>query len=177
MNIEYLLETMTMHAESRSNICRLISENHTLHQLIQIIQQSSEYRLKAIVALEFYARDHWKEVISYSQVIIDISTSINSETEKRCIAKLLEKITEFQHLNSDFILSKHTLEKIASVSFGFLLDGSKTATKVFAMQSLFYVGFKIDWIHPELKAYLMQKSINSSAGFKSRSTKILKKLR
>ncbi|MCL6217388.1 hypothetical protein [Zunongwangia pacifica] len=177
MNIEYQLEKMTLHAESRAKFSRFISENQALPRLIQILQHYSEYRRNAIVAIEFYARAHWEEVLKYSEEIIDISGKVSSETEKRCIAKLLEKITEFQHLNPDFNLPQQSLEKIAALSFDWLLDGSKTATKVFAMQSLFYVGFKIDWIHPELKAYLQHNFMNASAGFRSRSTKILKKLR
>ena len=177
MNIEYELDTMTMHAESRANFSRIISENQFLPGLIQIIQQSSAYRLKAIVALEFYARDHWEEVKNYSEEIIEISTKITSETEKRCISKLMEKISEFQYKDPDFKLPQQSLEQMASVCFDWLLTDSKIATKAFSMQSLFYLGYKIDWIHPELKAYLQRNLSQQSAGFKSRGTKILKKLR
>ncbi len=177
MNVEFHLEKMTMHADSRANVSRIISENQFLPGLIQLIQQSSVYRLKAIVALEFYARDHWEEVKNYSEEIIEISTKITSETEKRCISKLLEKISEFQYKESDFKLPQQSLEKMASVCFDWLLVNSKSATKAFAMKSLFYLGFKIGWIHAELRAYLEQNLAKESAGFKSRGTKILKNLR
>ncbi|TXN35388.1 adenylosuccinate lyase [Flagellimonas hymeniacidonis] len=74
-------------------------------------------------------------------------------------------------------LTPEQLERIMTVCFDWLIGSHKVAAKVFAMSSLYYLGMKYDWVHPELKMVLEQNNHNDSAGYKARAKKTLMDLK
>ncbi|GGG47385.1 hypothetical protein GCM10011414_16350 [Croceivirga lutea] len=107
--------------------------------------------------------------------------SLTSESVLRPMAHICELLTlgYFKHKNPELRahLTNNHLEKITESCFDWLIGNHKVATKVFAMTSLFYLGEKYDWIRPELKSVLEQQIHDGSAGFKSRGSKTLEKLK
>ncbi len=102
---------------------------------------------------------------------------LQSESIIRPMAHVCELLMEAYFKKKDPIFIKHMtpeqLERIMTVCFDWLIGDHKVAAKVFAMSSLFYLGSKYDWVHPELKMVLEQQIHEGTAGFKSRGGKTL----
>lgn len=108
-------------------------------------------------------------------------TNLKSESVLRPMAHICELLTlgYFKQKKPELEnhITNHHLEQITESCFDWLIGNHKVATKVFAMTSLFYLGEKFDWIRPELKSVLEQQIHEGSAGFKSRGSKTLEKLK
>ena len=68
------------------------------------------------------------------------------------------------------------LEKIMTSSFDWLIGPMNMAPKVFSMTSLYYLGLKFNWVHPELKLVLEDSYAEGSTGYQNRAKKTLDKL-
>ncbi|MGW9686609.1 hypothetical protein [Flagellimonas sp. 2504JD1-5] len=106
---------------------------------------------------------------------------LKSESIIRSMAHVCEFSMEAYFEVKDPVFTKNItseqLERILTVCFDWLIGTHKVAAKVFAMSSLYYLGLKYDWVHPELKMVLEQQHHRDSAGYKSRAKKTLAKLR
>lgn len=68
------------------------------------------------------------------------------------------------------------LEQIMTVCFDWLISPMNMAPKVFSMTSLYYLGFKFKWVHPELKLILEDSFAVGTTGYQNRAKKTLDKL-
>ena len=73
-------------------------------------------------------------------------------------------------------LSERDLEIIATTCFDWLIGPHKVATQAYSMTSLYLLGKKFDWIHPELKSVLQKNYAKGSSAYKARARMILKRL-
>ncbi len=91
--------------------------------------------------------------------------------EMVCMAYFKKKDPAFtQHITDS------QLEQIMTVCFDWLISPMNIAPKVFSMTSLYYLGQKFDWVHPELKQVLQDTYADGTPGFRSRAKKTLDKL-
>ncbi|WP_222984456.1 hypothetical protein [Flagellimonas meishanensis] len=108
-------------------------------------------------------------------------SKLRSDSCIRSMAHVCEMVTMayFKKKDSFFrnnITDSH-LEKIMTACFDWLIGPLNIAPKVFAMTSLFYLGMKFDWVHPELKLVLENTTATGTAGYKNRAKKTLDMLR
>lgn len=91
--------------------------------------------------------------------------------EMVCMAYFKKKDPAFtQHITDT------QLEQVMTVCFDWLISPMNMAPKVFSMTSLFYLGQKFDWVHPELKQVLQETFADGTPGYRNRAKKTLDKL-
>ncbi len=73
-------------------------------------------------------------------------------------------------------LKSYHLEEITAACFDWLIGNHKVASQAYSMTSLFLLGKKYDWIHPELRIVLEQNYQSGTAAYKARARMILSKL-
>lgn len=102
---------------------------------------------------------------------------LRSESCIRPIAHVCEMISKAYFDKKDAFFRKNItneqLEKILTACFDWLISPMNVAPKVFSMTSLYYLGMKFDWVHPELKLVLQDTIASGSAGYKNRGKKTL----
>jgi hypothetical protein len=96
------------------------------------------------------------------------------------MAHVCEMICEAYFKKKDPVFVKNItddqLEKLMICCFDWLIGPLNIAPKVFAMTSLYYLGLKFPWVHPELKQVLLDTYANGSTGYQNRAKKTLDKL-
>lgn len=106
---------------------------------------------------------------------------LTSESIIRPMAHVCELTMEAYFKTKDVSFREHItdeqLERVMTVCFDWLIGKHKVAAKVFAMTSLYYLGMKFDWVHPELKLIVEQTVHEGTAGYKYRSGKTLADLK
>lgn len=107
--------------------------------------------------------------------------NLTSESIIRPMAHVCELTMEAYFKTKDTSFREHItdvqLERVMTVCFDWLIGKHKVAAKVFAMTSLYYLGMKFDWVHPELKLIVEQTAHEGTAGYKFRSGKTLADLK
>lgn len=88
----------------------------------------------------------------------------------------ISKICMF--LNQHLSLSDIQEQQITESCFDWLInENGKVATKAYAIRSLFELGKKYDWIHPELKRILSDDYPKHSPAYKAVAREIFKKIK
>jgi len=106
--------------------------------------------------------------------------NLKSEATIRSMACVCEMvcITYFKKEDPAFQknISDEQLEKIMTACFDWLISPMNMAPKVFSMTSLYYLGLKLDWVHPQLRLTLEDTYASGTTGYKNRAKKTLDKL-
>jgi hypothetical protein len=112
---------------------------------------------------------------------VEGTANIKTESCMRPMAHVMELLNEtyFKRKNPKYInaITPQLQEQMVTICFDWLIENHKVATKVFAMTSLFYLGEKHPWVHPELVSILELQIAQGTAGFKNRGGKILNQLK
>lgn len=105
---------------------------------------------------------------------------LTSDSCIRPMAHVCQRVTEayFEKKNLAFRsrITEEQLEKLLMVCFDWLIGNYKTASKVFAMTSLYHLGQRFTWVPPELKQVLVDTIAVGSPGYQHRAKKTLDKL-
>ena len=105
---------------------------------------------------------------------------LENESGIRPMAHICELLCEAYFKTKDPVFTQNLtvehLNKIMTACFEWFIGEHKVAAKVFAMSSLYYLGSKFDWIHPELKMLLEDNITQGTAAYKNRAKKTLDKL-
>ena len=103
-------------------------------------------------------------------------SELKTESCIRPIAHVCEMVCEAYFKKKDPVFTQNItddqLEKIMTSSFDWLIG----PMKVFSMTSLYYLGLKFNWVHPELKLVLEDSYAEGSTGYQNRAKKTLDKL-
>jgi len=95
----------------------------------------------------------------------------------RPLANISEKLCLAYYRNSKKYvkppLTAAHKEIILEASFDWIIADKKVACTARAMTCLYLIGTEIEWIYPELKIILEQKTPTGSAGYKNRAQKII----
>ncbi|MEM9647779.1 MAG: adenylosuccinate lyase [Bacteroidota bacterium] len=107
-------------------------------------------------------------------------STLTNESAIRPMAHTCEMLCEAYFKIKDPVFTKHIsdahLERIMTACFDWFIGSHKVAAKVFTMSSLYYLGTKFNWVHPELKQILEDTISQGTAGYKNRGKKTLDKL-
>ncbi|WP_026916048.1 hypothetical protein [Christiangramia portivictoriae] len=177
IQVEKVLEMTGMALASRKQAADLIVSEKLISHIIQFISQPQELSGKAWMVLEIIGREHCELIAPFASMIISSGKLHECGSSKRFIMKIFNFLVEdFGSAKATVCMDQSDIEEIIQLSFHFLLNNEKTAVKVFAMQNIYELSDHETWIRPELKALLAKDIETSSAGYRSRASRILRKL-
>jgi hypothetical protein len=169
--------------ENRSRLSKEVLNNQTLlPDLMEIcLINDDKTSIKAYWVLEYSCKNSIEIIIPFLDDFIENLHKVNFDSSKRPVAKICELICEFYSKNEltpiKKVLTNVHINKISEACFDWLISNEKVAVKAHAMRSLFLLGKKFDWIHPELKQVLEQGFSTHTAAYKARARHILNKLK
>ncbi|ASV31915.1 adenylosuccinate lyase [Maribacter cobaltidurans] len=168
--------------KKRSEMAEVVLSNEDLiPSLIEIIHlEEDPISCKASWILEFAFKKRSSILYPYLDNFTKIITKVNLDSSVRPLAKICELLVQsyFSKKPSEgqkYIKESH-LNTITTACFDWLIGEHKVAAKAYSMTSLFLLGQKFGWIHPELKMILEQNYPKGSAAYKARARMVLKKL-
>nr|WP_299338827.1 adenylosuccinate lyase [Allomuricauda sp.] len=149
--------------------------------LIQFVfEEDKSDSFNASWVLDHLIRKKLVYILPHMELFTQGLQTMTSESCIRPMAHICEMVTEAYFIKKDETFKQNTtseqLERIMTICFDWLIGNHKVATKVFAMTSLYYLGFQFDWVHPELKMVLEDTIAEGTSGYKNRAKKTLDKL-
>jgi len=169
--------------EKRMEMAILVSYNpHLVAPLFEIANtDNDQISSRACWVLEFTGRENLSYIIPHLDQFTAILSLLKRESSIRPMAKICEllMLAYFKAENHTIkkALNEDHLEKITTACFDWLIGDYKVAPKAYSMTSLFLLGTKYDWIHPELKIILEQNYADGSAAYKARARMALAKIK
>ncbi|MCR9227690.1 MAG: hypothetical protein NXH90_09760 [Flavobacteriaceae bacterium] len=146
----------------------------------EVLLEDKNGTFNASWTFDHLMRKELSYILPFIDDFVNGLSELNSESCIRPIAHVCEMICEqyFKQKNPAFIqnITDKQLDKMVASCFDWLIGPMNMAPKVFSMTSLFYLGLKFDWIHPELKLVLEESYANGSTGYQNRAKKTLDKL-
>ncbi|WP_420322881.1 adenylosuccinate lyase [Flagellimonas sp.] len=151
------------------------------HLLQEIFDQDGTDSFNASWTFDHLMRKKLVYLLPHFEKFTKGLEGLKSESIIRSMAHVCEFSMEAYFKTKDPVfvqnITPEQLERIVTVCFDWLIGNHKVAAKVFAMSSLYHLGQKYDWVHPELKMVLEQQVHDGTAAYKSRASKTLAKLR
>ncbi len=131
---------------------------------------------KACWILEIIAYENLKSLNNYLNIICSKSKTLSNESAVRPLSKIIFLLTE-AHIKGEINLNSAQIDMLVELSFDWLINDTKVATKVYAMRNLYLLGTYQDWVRPELKTILEKDYHSHSVAYKTVAREILKKLK
>lgn len=186
--VRILIDTMgNARRENRDKAARFILNQPVYFEdlLTLALQNSYTFHFKAAWVLELVLEKNLQYLYPYLDFFCEHLTDIQVDSAARPLSKISAWFIEKWVKNIDPILSEYCKEKqiqeLVQANFDWLIGDFKTATKVFAIDSLFYLGKlglpETDWIHEQLQAVLSEQMSSGTPGFQNHGKKILHLLR
>jgi hypothetical protein len=174
------LDYVSAYRENRLKAAKDVLENQSLFkELIQICcSPLDKNNHKACWILEFVS---YEELI-WLQPHLDFFCSnlkvLKDESSIRPIAKVVQLLVKSHYKKNEnsIFLSPENLQDCIEVSFDWLINDVKVATKAYSIRTLYVLGNHYDWIHPELQIILNKDYANHSAAYKAVAREVLKKI-
>ncbi|MEX0275309.1 MAG: adenylosuccinate lyase [Flavobacteriaceae bacterium] len=182
IEVKNLLDYTNATRESRGKMATMAMENPGMVPLLLAIAKENKTPLSSRAAwvLEFAIVQNRELALPYMDELTDSLLHMQLDSCIRPLAKICE------YLAKDYFATKPNmvqqtlngehLEKIVEACFDWLLGQHKIAPQAYSMQTLFLLGQKFDWIHPELRGILERNYAQGSAGYRARARKILAKI-
>lgn len=131
---------------------------------------------KACWILEFVCYEKLEWMQEHLDIFCTNIKNLNDESAIRPIAKICQLLVSSHYKNEKVQLSENQLQEIIESCFDWLINDTKVASKVYAMQTLYILGNQYDWIFPELKTIIIKDYPTHSLAYKVTAREILKKL-
>lgn len=175
------LDYVNAYRENRLLAAQYILENPSLFdELVSIcFSPSDKNNHKASWILEFVSY----EELLWLQPHLDFFCSnlkvLKDESSLRPIAKIVQLLVKSHYKKDEnkICLSEENLQDCIEVSFDWLINDVKVATKAYSIRTLYLLGKHYDWIHPELKVILDKDFGDHSAAYKAVAKEVLKKMK
>lgn len=137
-----------------------------------------KYHFKACWIVEFVADARVEWLQNHLDFFCDRLSDLKDESAIRPMAKVATMIVKahFSKKITSITVTEKQLEKLAEVCFDWLISNTKVAAKAYAMRTLYDLGKKQLWIHPELKIILEKDYQSHTAAYKAVAREILKKI-
>ncbi len=160
----------------------VLNHSETFPFLLElVIEDQNRINIKAAWVFELVCFENISLLVKHLPYFSKNLKKIHHESALRPIAKVCAYIckTHFSYKENKLYqwLSKEEMQFIVESNFDWLVGDHKVATKVFAMETLFFLGFEIDWVHDELRLTLEKNIIHNSAGYQAHAKKILKNIK
>ncbi len=138
-----------------------------------------KYHFKACWIVELVADAQLEWMQNHLDFFSNCLPNLKDESAIRPTSKVAMMIVNahFRKKTNGIILSESQSEKLAEVCFDWLISSTKVAAKAYAMRTLYDLGKKYDWIHPELKIILEKDYQSHSAAYKAAARELLKKMK
>lgn len=166
---------------SRQETAQFIIDNPTyFNELItSCFMASNPDSYKACWVLEFVAYKKLEWFNDYLEYFCQNLKFITDESSIRPLAKITQLLLKsyYNKSESTVFLTENQLQNCIEISFDWLINDTKVATKAYSMRTLYLLGNHYDWIHPELKIILDKDYIKHSAAYKAVAREILKKIK
>ncbi|GAA4322320.1 hypothetical protein GCM10023115_50340 [Pontixanthobacter gangjinensis] len=177
MNFEEILEKTDTTLKSRQQAAVLFLKHpQFLKFCVMIIQKARPLSVKALFILEVLSRQNFEILIPFIPDLIRSGKYHSDSACRRCLAKIYGLALENNFSSSTLNLSPELKKEILELSFTWLVSEEKVAVKVFSMQNIYELRNEDSWVKEELKGILEKDIQKSTAGYRSRASKILRKL-
>jgi hypothetical protein len=175
------LEYVTPCREGRLNVAHEVLENpHLLDPLVSVcFSTSDKNHHRGCWVLEFVSY----EELNWLQPHVDFFCSnlkiLTDDSAIRAMAKVLQLLikSHYKKEENSIVLSEENLQDCIEVSFDWLINDVKVATKAYSIRTLYILGNYYDWIHPELQNILNKDYGNHSAAYQAVAREVLGKLK
>ncbi len=160
----------------------VLNHPETFPFLLEIVfESSSKLSIKAAWVLELVCSENINLLIPHLNYYTKNLTKITDESALRPLSKVCFFITNTYFSKTGNQINKRltnkNIDQIIENNFDWLIGNHKISIQVFAMDTLYLLGKKYDWIHQELKLVLEKNTSSRSAGYQAHAKKILKKLK
>ncbi|MBU3027143.1 adenylosuccinate lyase [Zobellia galactanivorans] len=169
--------------EKRAEMALLVTTNPQLvRPLLKIaFEVDNPISNKACWVLEFTAKENLPFLYPHLDVFTANLGRVHFDSAVRPLAKICEFLTKtyFSKQKNELqaIMTETQLERLTAACFDWLIGEHKVAAKAYSMTSLWLLGQRYPWIHPELKMILEQNYPEGSAAYQARAREILAKLK
>jgi len=174
------LDYVNAYRESRLMAAQYVLENHHLFEELVSICFSPEDKNnhKACWILEFVSYEELIWLQPHLGFLCSNLKILKDESSIRPIAKVVQLLIKSHYKKNDdsILLSEENLQDCIEVSFDWLINDVKVATKAYSIRTLYVLGNHYDWIHPELQVILNKDYGNHSAAYKAVAKEVLKKI-
>ena len=141
----------------------------------QVDDKNSSFSIRI---LELVCKEKLTLILPHLDIFTNLLSKLKQEASIRACAKICELLmAEYFVTKNSIFLSKITekyLESITESGFDWLIDNQSTAIQAYMMYSLYLLGSKNEWIHPELVLILEKNIPTGSVGLVNRARKIIK---
>ncbi|MDC6365024.1 MULTISPECIES: hypothetical protein [Flavobacteriaceae] len=168
-------------AQVEQLVDQLLSHPELAGPLFQeVLKEDSEGTFNASWTFDHLMRKKLVYLLPIFDEFVDGLPQLKSESCIRPMAHTCEMIAEayFKKKDPAFIknITDEQLDKILTSCFDWLISPMNIAPKVFSMTTLYYLGLKFDWVHPELRLVLEDTFATGTVGYQNRAKKTLDKL-
>jgi len=138
------------------------------------VKDKNHHKACWIAELVFEARIEWLR--DHLESFCATLPAYTNESAMRPMSKICLFATENREKYSDF-LNIPQIQQITETCFDWLIHPkTKVATKAYAMRTLYLIGKKEDWIHPELTRILSEDAAKHTAAYTAAAKDILRKI-
>ena len=168
--------------EKRGKMAAMVLVNPDLMKpLIEIAHEDKNpISSRACWVLEFVVKQRPFYLFPYLDLFAQNLNKVRLDSSVRPLAKICEILTTLYFSDKEKETQKYLsdvhLERIATAAFDWLIGEYKVASKAYSMTTLYLLGRKFDWIHPELRLVLEQNYVKGSAAYKARARQTLANL-
>lgn len=180
LQLQQLLDDCSAHRKSREAVRDLIfKDSEYFAELVKLaFDVYYKYHFKACWIIELVAAEKPVWLHEHLSFICGHLQDLKNQSGIRPIAKVILQLVDsnFKKKTKNLIFTDNHLEKITEVCFDWLISDTKVAAKAYAMITLFHLGKKYDWIHPELNTIIEKDYHAQSPAYKATAREILKKI-
>ena len=157
---------------------QVLNDKTLLPELLAIafvVKDKNHHRACWIAELVFESKIEWlhEHLNSFCTAL----PYFTNESAMRPISKICQFAVDHHQKNTSF-LNAEQLQQIIETCFDWLINPiTKVATKAYSMRTLYGIGKKEDWIHPELTRILSEDASKHTAAYKAAAKDVLKKIK
>jgi len=174
------LDYVTACRANRSLAAQDILENQFLFaELVSIcFLTSDKNHHRACWVLEFVSYEELLWLQPHLDFFCSNLKHLNDESAIRPIAKVIQLLVKshYKKAEDSIVLSENNLQNCIEVSFDWLINDVKVATKAYSIRTLYLLGNHYDWIHPELQIILNKDYASHSAAYQAVAKEVLRKI-
>lgn len=180
--INQLLKEVDASLQKRAYLAAMVIDDPELIGCLftKAFEMNDPLSSRACWVLESIAKVRLDYLLPYLDDFVPKLALFHLDSSIRPMAKICQRLTESYFSKTvnetQKVVTEMHLEQITTACFDWLISPQKVAVQVYAMSTLWYIGNKVKWIHPELKSILEQGYRLGSAAYKARARHILSKL-